>query len=126
MAQILVVDDDVQVLTIIQRSLEKQGYDVETAADGIEAMKCIHRKPVDLIITDLLMPKKEGIETIIEIRRDFPKIKIIAMSGGSRLVPEHFLNVASKIGANRVFTKPFDRKDLLQAVEVLLAANGCP
>ncbi len=123
MAQILVVDDNVQILTIIQRSLERQGYDVETAINGKEAIKCIHQKPVDLVITDLLMPVKEGIETIIEVRRDFPNIKIIAISGGSRLVPEHFLNVASTIGANRVFEKPFDRRELLQAVEDLLATD---
>jgi len=122
MAHVLVVDDDFQVLAMLKRTLEKTGYEVLTAANGKEAMKCIHQEPPDLVITDLIMPEKEGIETIIEIRKDFPEIKIIAISGGGRIVPEQFLQIAKTIGANQIFAKPFDRKKLLEGVRELLAA----
>ncbi len=122
MAQILVVDDDFQILAMLKRTLEKTGYEVFTAINGKEAMKCIHQKPPDLVITDLIMPEKEGIETIIEIRQLFPDLKIIAMSGGGRIVPEHFLAIAKTIGADKIYAKPFDRKELLKGVRELLAA----
>jgi len=90
------------------------------AADGIEGLEIYRQEPTDLVITDLIMPEKEGIETIIELKRDFPEVKIIAMSGGGRIEPESYLNIAQKLGALQTLTKPFDRKELLEAVHNLL------
>jgi len=77
-------------------------------------------KPTDLIITDIVMPKKEGIETIVELRRDFPEVKIIAMSGGGNLGPDTYLQMAKGLGAMRTLTKPIKREDFLKAVWELL------
>ena len=74
----------------------------------------------DLIITDLIMPEKEGIETITELRRDFPDVKIIAISGGGRIAPEVYLRMARSLGALRTFAKPIERKEIIETVQELL------
>ncbi len=123
MALILVVDDDNQIRRMLRRILEKEGYEVVEAIDGDEAMRIYQERPVDLVITDLIMPKKEGIETIIELRRIFPEVKIIAISGGGRVGPAIYLTMAEKLGASRIFTKPFEKDELLAAVKELVPAQ---
>ena len=120
MARILVIDDDVQVLATLRKILEREGYEVATAPDGRKGIKCYREDPTDLIITDLIMPEKEGIETIMELRRDFPDAKIIAISGGVRNNPTTYLGLAENLGAQYVFSKPVDRKEFLKAVQDLL------
>lgn len=120
MAKILVIDDDAQVLAMLQKMLEREGYEVVVASDGNKGVKCYRENPTDLIITDLIMPEKEGIETIIELRRDFPDIKIIAMSGGGRNNPKAYLGIAENLGTQYTFAKPIKRKELLKAVRELL------
>ena len=120
MAQILVVDDVAQVRKLMRRTLEHAGHEVEEASNGAEAMLALHKRPVDLVITDIVMPEKEGLETIAELRRDFPEVKIIAMSGGSRSDPDDYLNLAKELGAHRVATKPVGHEELLEAVRDLL------
>ena len=78
--------------------------------------------PADVVITDIVMPEKEGLETIQELRRDFPGAKIIAMSGGGRIGPKGYLKLAEKLGASRAFAKPFDRMEMVSAVDELLAS----
>lgn len=121
MATILIIDDDTQLSSMLKQLLERHGYDVLTASDGNQGIKMFHEKGADLIITDLIMPGKEGIETIAEISQDFPDVKIIAISGGGRLKPDNYLNLAETFGAMRSFTKPVDRKELLSAIEELLS-----
>ena len=122
MKRILVIDDDMQMRQMLRQTLERQGYEVIDAPDGKEGMRLYHQAPTDLIITDIIMPEKEGIETIVELRRDFPDVKIIAISGGSRgLNKEYYLNLTKKLGALFTFAKPFDRKELLEAIQELLA-----
>lgn len=121
MARILIVDDDVQVRKLLQSLLDRAGYDVVVATDGKEGLDAYRQTPVDLIITDLIMPEKEGIEMILELRQESPGVKIIAISGGARMAPENYLRMAVSLGACRTFSKPVDRSALLTAVAELLA-----
>ena len=124
MKRILVIDDDAQLRKMLRQMLERQGYGVIEAGDGKEGMALYRQAPTELIITDIIMPEKEGVETIIELRRDFPDVKIIAISGGSRsLNKEYYLELAKRLGAAYTFTKPFARKELLEAIEDLLTAG---
>lgn len=121
MAKILVVDDEASVRTILKRTMENAGHQVIEACDGKEGIKLYHESQPDIMITDIVMPEKEGIEVIMELRQDYPDIKIIAISGGGRQVKAgNSLMIAEKIGACRTFTKPFDRKAVLQTVQNLL------
>lgn len=122
MKRILVIDDDWQMREMMHQALERAGYEVEDAANGKIGMNLHREKPVDLVITDLIMPEKEGIETIRELRKDFPDLKIIAISGGGRASAEGYLSVAKTIGANRTLSKPFDLKNILDTVKELLNA----
>ncbi len=120
MKRILVIEDDIQVKALIQKILERAGYEVIAASDGAEGLKLLRENPADLIITDLIMPRKEGLETIMELRRDYPDVKIIAISGGGRFEPESYLETARQMGAARTFTKPFENEELVAAVQELL------
>jgi DNA-binding response OmpR family regulator len=120
MARILIIDDDAQVLEMLRHTLERQGYEVIGASNGKEGLRLYREKPADVIITDLIMPEKEGIETIMELRRDFPQVKIIAISGGGRIGPEGYLKIAKKLGAMYTFTKPVPREELLGVVRELI------
>ena len=107
MARILVIEDDDEVRELLRQILEHVGYEVEEANDGDEGIKRYRETQSDLIITDIIMPKKEGIETITDLRMEFPDVKVIAISGGGRLGPEPYLEVAQSFGANRIIMKPF-------------------
>jgi CheY-like chemotaxis protein len=120
MARILVVDDDEQVRTMLRRTLEREGYEVEEAADGQAALDAHRRQAADLLIVDIVMPEKEGLETIFELRRDYPEVKVIAISGGGHLAPQGYLDTAARFGAQRTFAKPVDRDELLEAIRQLL------
>lgn len=120
MAGILIIDDDVQILNMLRQTLECEGYDVLEASNGKQGIKLYRENPADLIITDIIMPEKDGIETILELKRDYPDVKIIAISGGGRINPEDYLDIAKKLGAHRIFAKPVERKELLNAVRDLL------
>ena len=121
MARILIIDDDDQLRTMLRTMLEKVGYnDIEEAASGNMGMKLFRQHPFDLVVTDIIMPDKEGIEVITELRRDYPQIKIIAMSGGGRVGPHGYLEMAKCLGAGRTLAKPFNQSDLIDAVQELL------
>jgi DNA-binding NtrC family response regulator len=122
MARILVVDDDEQVRAMLRRTLEREGYEVEEAADGQVALDAHRRQAADLLIVDIVMPEKEGLETIFELRRDDPGVKVIAISGGGHLAPQGYLDTAARFGAQRTFAKPVDRDQLLTAIRELLEA----
>jgi DNA-binding response OmpR family regulator len=125
MARILIIDDDDQIRKMLRLTLNAAGFDVVEAQDGNIAMKIFHQDPmVDLVITDLIMPEKEGIETIIELRRDFPNIPIIAISGGGRIDPNDYLLLAKKLGAQITLEKPFSRKDIINAVNELITSES--
>jgi CheY-like chemotaxis protein len=121
MARILLIDDDDQFRTLLRKMLEKAGYkDIEEANDGSVGVKLFRQRPFDLVITDIIMPDKEGIETIIELTGDYPQLKIIAMSGGGRVGPQDYLETAKRLGANRTLAKPFNYSELVETVNELL------
>lgn len=120
MVKILVIDDEEQIRNLLVRILGDMGHAVKTAANGAVGLKMLRHEPVDLVITDIFMPEKEGLETIMEIRRDFPRIKIIAISGGDRDGCD-YLPMTRPLGANRCLHKPFARDEMIKAVEELLA-----
>ncbi|MCP3956154.1 MAG: response regulator [Desulfobacterales bacterium] len=120
MARILIIDDDTHVLSTLRKMLEREGYEVVEASDGKIGLRLYRENPTDLIITDLIMPEKEGLETIMELRRDFPDVKIIAISGGARNNPTTYLSLAENLGAQYIFSKPVNRKEFLKAVQDLL------
>lgn len=119
MKRILVIDDDNQTRQMLRQALERAGYSVVEARDGAEGLRHYQENPVDLVITDILMPEKEGLETIQELRERFPSVKIIAISGGGRTGKLDFLHVAEKLGALRTLHKPFPLQELLDAVRDL-------
>ncbi|MCG6880945.1 MAG: response regulator [Deltaproteobacteria bacterium] len=117
---ILVIDDDENIRRLLRAVLEIEGYHILEASDGVKGQQEYGKNPTDLVITDLIMPGKEGIETIRDLRREFPDVKIIAVSGGGRIGPESYLKMAKGVGALRTLRKPFDRKSLVDAVEEVL------
>ena len=120
MQRVLVIDDEPQIRSLLRLILERDGFEVEEASDGMEGIKIYRQNPVDLIISDLIMPNKDGIGMIIELKNEFPDVKIIAMSGGGLNKPEGYLEGAKKLGAQRTLTKPIDRDELLRAVKDML------
>jgi DNA-binding response OmpR family regulator len=120
MARILIIDDEVTIRDLLIKILEREGYETMNAPDGKEGIRLYRENPADLIITDLIMPEKEGIETIMELRRDFQNVKIIAMSGGGKIDADTYLQIAKTIGAIETIAKPFDRKELLNRVQGIL------
>ena len=120
MARIIIIDDNVYILDMLKQTLEREGYEVVETSNGNEGIRLYRENPADLIITDIIMPKKEGLETIMELKRDFPDVKIIAISGGGRVSPEEYLSMAKKLGARYTFSKPFEREKLLAAVRELI------
>ncbi len=120
MARILIIDDELSMRELLSAMLTEEGYEVVEAPDGDAGMKQFRKSPSDLVITDLIMPEKEGIETIIELRRDFPDVKIIAISGGGIIEAENYLEMARGVGAHRIFEKPFGMTEMLDAVRELL------
>ena len=120
MATILIIDDEKSILSFLKERLIYEGFNVLTATDGKEGMKLFNDNPVDLVITDIIMPDKDGFETIIELKRICPDIKIIAMSGMGLGMIEPCLKTAKFSGAEYTFAKPFEISNLLTAVYELL------
>lgn len=116
-ARILVVDDEVPIRFVIKHVLVAAGYDVSTASDGDEAIKLATDETFDLILSDLVMPGKDGIEMILSLRASQPGTPIIAMSGGLKQGVQSFLPLAKKLGACRTLSKPFDQASLLNVIE---------
>lgn len=123
MAHVLVVDDDREIRSFCRRVLHDAGHEVAEACSGGEAADRYRASPADLIIMDVFMPDGDGLETITEIRRTHPDVKIIAMSGGWRTPPSQYLNVARVLGAAQTLAKPFDGEQLLRSVEAVLGNN---
>lgn len=122
MPRILVIDDDLAMRSLISQVLARSGYEVETAEEGSEGLQLLSRSRFDLVISDIIMPGMEGIETIREIRALYPGLKIIAISGGGSIGEARILEYARLIGAHRVFNKPPDIPNLLAEIPSLLAS----
>ena len=122
MAQILVIDDQEEIRELLRRFLTSAGYDVLTASNGRAGKKLFNADHVDLVITDIFMPEEDGLETIMSMRQHHPDVKIIAISGGGSLGNIDMLQAAKRLGAFRVFTKPFELEALLEAVREAIPA----
>jgi DNA-binding response OmpR family regulator len=115
-SRILVIDDDPVARVTIQTILEEEGYSVTCAEDGRRGLAAFRESRPDLVVTDIVMPGKEGIETILELRSIWPDGPIIAISGGGRIGKGDFLKMAKTCGADAVLAKPFEPAELLALV----------
>jgi DNA-binding response OmpR family regulator len=123
MAKILVVDDDEQIRHMLDVFLSRESHEVITAENGLVASVRQQEHEADIVIMDILMPEKEGFETIMDFRREYPNTKIIAISGGGRLGPAHYLKLAKIMGADFVFEKPVPLVKLREAIHSLVLSN---
>ena len=120
MAKILIVEDDDEVRDVLKTLLREEGHEVFEASDGNEAMEQFRQTPADLVILDIVLPDKEGLETIIDLKRTHPNVKILAMSGGGRTSPQDYLDMAKRLGAVEVIAKPFSIDDFVRRVNLTL------
>jgi DNA-binding response OmpR family regulator len=121
MHRILVIDDHEDICAFMKEALQLSGYAVDVATDGNTGLALHRRQPADVVITDIFMPDADGMETIQRLKTEFPKVKIIAMSGGGMMTKNvDYLSMAREFGADRVLAKPFDGDSLLGAVKQVL------
>ena len=122
MASVLVIDDDANVRSALIHVLKRAGFAVEAADGGESGVRAYRRLHPDLVITDIFMPDKEGIATMLEIRREDPAARVLAISGGGNLLGRDMLLAASRLGAVATLGKPFAAAELLAKVQTCLAA----
>ena len=120
MHRILIIDDEHQVRVMLKKRLERKGFSITTASDGNEGMHLFNKEQFDLVITDIIMPEKEGVEVIQELRKCNHNLPIIAISGGGKIAPEYYLELAKSLGANEIFEKPIDKDKFLNAINKAL------
>lgn len=124
MSRVLVIDDDPLIRQTIRFALEDAGFNVDEAESGVDGCIAVAEGSFDLVITDILMPNKDGIETIIEVKRTRPALRILAMSGGGKIDGREFLSLASRLGVNDTISKPFQLSALISKVQQLCAHGG--
>ena len=120
MKTILVIEDDTNMLHMMSDLLARSGYHVLSAIDGVAGLNVYRSSQPDLVITDIIMPEKEGLEVIMELYKEQPRPKILAMSGGGMLEARTYLSLAQKLGANEIIEKPFRPSELLALIEKLI------
>ncbi len=118
---ILVVDDEPGIRELLCLMLEAAGHSVVSAEDGLQAPKVLAAQPVQIVITDLLMPERDGLEFITEVRKKYPLVKIIAMSGGGHIARDSYLRIAKNFGAHVLLEKPFSQSGVLGAIDAVIA-----
>ena len=120
MALILIVEDDDLLASVMRRALAPDGHEVHLAEDGKKAWAFLLKAKVDLLVTDILMPEKDGLELIPQVRKNFPATKILAISGGGQLGPKSYLGTAKALGAHETLLKPFSLPDFIAMIIQLL------
>jgi DNA-binding response OmpR family regulator len=118
MRSILLIEDDPNLRGLLEQVLAGAGYDVRTAADGKQGANLCRATPPDLVITDIYMPNRDGLEVIMDLRQSCPQTRVIAISG--QVTTKNMLSAASTLGAVRTLAKPFQPQELLAAVEEVL------
>lgn len=121
MAHILIIEDEDLIRQVIRAALEKSGHTVALAGDGRQGLASHREVPADLVVTDLIMPGMEGLETIMEFKKQAPNVKIIAISGGGVGKSADYLVMAKRFGAHRTIAKPFRPSDLATTVTEMLS-----
>ena len=120
MVRILVIDDEPSVLDVLRKILQFEGYEVITAANGEEGLALFRQFPCDLVITDMVMPVKDGLQTILDLRKEKPDIPVVAMSGGGNISKERYLVIAGYLDRVITIPKPFSVESITGAVTKLL------
>ena len=127
MQRILVIEDDAGARYLFTTVLEEAGYEVFDAPDGAAGIRTFHETPCDLVLTDIFMPEKEGLETIFELKSEYPDLKIVAVSGGTTWIQhgvdhnsDNILHIAKTMGADRTLMKPINIQKLLETIGELL------
>ena len=127
MARILLIEDDNEVRTMLRLTLIHFGHAVIEARNGKEGLELFKDANADLVITDIVMPEKEGLEVLVELRKkQVLPVKIIAISGGGRQKAAHYLRLAELMGAARILAKPFSNEVLIAMIDELLPDGGAP
>ncbi len=126
MPSLLIIDDDDLLREALALALREKGFTVYEARDGDEGVRLFRVEPADLVLTDIVMPNKEGLATLMELRRDHPRLGLIAMSGGLAHDAPLYLKLARTLGANHVLKKPFTVDTLLRTIDEVLATSGGP
>lgn len=119
MKKIVIIEDDVVIRESLKEILEMNNYEVLAIESGIEFMKRLKEFVPDILITDIIMPDKDGIEIIIEAKKTYPNIRLVAISGGGRIDSESYLNTAKYLGADATLKKPFSHAQLLDILKNL-------
>jgi DNA-binding response OmpR family regulator len=119
-ARILIIEDDDEVRDFLESVLQRAGHETMTAANGREGVQVFRSAQFDLVITDIIMPEKDGIETIMDMKREQRELKVLAISGGGRAEPDNYLESARLLGADATMKKPFTHQDMLATVRELL------
>ncbi|MDP7061574.1 MAG: response regulator [Planctomycetota bacterium] len=122
MARILIADDDSEIRITLQKLLQMVGHEVELAKDGLEAVRILDSETFDLMVTDIVMPNQEGLESIMQARQKHPDLHLIAMSGGGKGRTENYLRMAKSFGAEAIFKKPFSPREMLDKVNELVTS----
>jgi YesN/AraC family two-component response regulator len=117
--KILIVDDEEIILFGIKAIIEKHNFKVDVASNGIQGIALLSQQAYDILITDIIMPEKDGIELIRYTKKLFPNIRIIAISGGGRITDEDHLKKAKELGCDFVIEKPFSSQELIKAIHAL-------
>ena len=123
MAKILLVEDDELVRDMLAQILTRASHEVQSATNGEEAAEILKTTEPDIMVTDIIMPKKSGITLISEVKDKHPHMEIIAISGGGRLDPTGYLDLSESLGATVSFEKPIDNSALLMAIDLLAHGN---
>ena len=129
MTKIIIIDDEEDIRIVLKEIFVREGFEVEVASNGEEGLNLLRENGADVVITDIIMPGSDGVETAYDIRMEFPGTKIIVMSGGGNIAPHEYepgaikttayLASAAAVGADLTLTKPFDREKLIEAVREL-------
>lgn len=121
---ILVADDEPDLRTLIRLTLERDGNRVVCVPDGKKASEALRRETFDLLFTDVLMPERDGLELIAEVRSKYPAVRIVVMTSGGQVSPEDYLFIAKRLGAHVQLTKPFNTKDIATAAAAAMAPQA--
>ena len=129
MTRVIIIDDEEDIRIVLKEIFVRAGFDVAVASSGDEGLNLLREQGADLVITDIIMPGSDGVETAYDIRMEFPNTKIIVMSGGGNIAPldyepsaistAAYLASAEAVGADLTLTKPFDREELIKAAREL-------
>jgi CheY-like chemotaxis protein len=124
MPRILIIDDDASMRLALRHALESRGHQVAEAGDGKAGLTIYQSTLFDLVVTDIIMPGMEGLETVLALKKFSPHLKIIAMSAGGKGSADDYLNLAARFGAARTLRKPFEAQEFISTVEAVLAPEA--